>query len=490
MPITPATVFQIGSISKQFTAMAIAILVEDGKISLDDDIHQYIPGIPDFGEKITIRHLVHHTSGLRSLDEVKLLATGQFEDITLFSENMELLGRQRELNFKPGEKHVYCNTGYTVMAAIVEHVSGKSMRQFCEERLFKPLGMQHTLFHDNYRMVTPGLAQSYAALGQGVFEREALLHAMPGSTSLLTTVEDLLYWDQEFYSGRVVGKAVIDQMHEVGVLNDGKPTEYAFGIHISQYRGLKTVSHGGADAGYRANLLRFPDQHFTVIVLSNLSNANPGGLAQKVADLYLEDKFTEAVPVLEKPVPIQLPVELLKSLAGFYYNPDSGVGPGYRLEEREGKLYILMGSGFELTPLAEDLFSMAGVEAYRFKFDCDDKGTPRLNLLAGGDVIPFLKVEDVHPDAAQLETYAGRYYSEEMDAYLPVNVRDGLLCFKLKRKGDMPMQATIQDGFAVDFSSVVGAPYALTLSFFRENGNVSGFRVSTGRARNLKFVKL
>ncbi|MEM5775699.1 MAG: serine hydrolase domain-containing protein, partial [Anaerolineaceae bacterium] len=292
VPITPQTIFQIGSISKQFTAMAIAILAVEDRLNLNDDVRRYLPQVPDFGKTITLNHLIHHTSGMRSIGEVNMIAGNRGDDVTYMSDYLGLLYRQRALNFDPGERYLYCNTGFALLGAIVQKVTGLTLQQFCHQRIFEPLGMKHTLFQESHRLVLPGFAQSYAPLDGGGFEREILPHGLPGSTSLLTTVEDLLYWDREFYTGDVLGKAVIDQAHETGVLNNGQTIDYAFGIHINQYRGLKTVKHTGSDAGFRACLLRFPDERFTILILSNLSNSNPEKTARKIADLVLADQMT------------------------------------------------------------------------------------------------------------------------------------------------------------------------------------------------------
>ncbi|MCJ7626403.1 MAG: beta-lactamase family protein, partial [Anaerolineaceae bacterium] len=289
MPVKPDTVFQIGSISKQFTAAAIALLARDGKLDLDDDIRKYLPEVPDLGETITIRHLIHHTSGLRDIWEVMLLSGYRMDDILVFPDFLEYIHRQQALNFKPGDRHLYCNTGYSLMAIITERVSEMSIREFCDRCMFKPLGMEKTLFHDDYKQIVNDFASSYAPGAKGEFAREVLSHAFPGSTSLLTTVEDMAKWDQELYEGRVLGVDIVEQMHELFVLNDGEKIKYAYGLVIDNYRGLKTVGHGGSDAGYRAEFMRFPEQQFSVVILGNLAGFTPDPLAKKIADLFNGD---------------------------------------------------------------------------------------------------------------------------------------------------------------------------------------------------------
>ena len=311
IPIRPDTVFHIASISKHFAALAVTLLAHEGKLSLDDEIQKYVPEVPDFGEKITLRHLIHHTSGLRDQWELLIAAGWRMDDVITMEDILELVSKQRELNFKPGEKHVYCNTGYTLLSFTVQRVTGKTMREFCEERLFKPLGMKHTHFHDDHTMIVPNRATSYAPAGPNKFSISVLSYANVGATSLFTTVEDMALWDQEFYEGKVFGKDVIEEMHTRGVLNSGKKIEYAQGLVVSQYRGLKTVEHGGADAGYRTQLLRFPDQHFSVVVFANLGTIAPSTLAYKIADLYLADQMTSEEGEEDA---VELPVEAFEKM--------------------------------------------------------------------------------------------------------------------------------------------------------------------------------
>ncbi|MCE5208129.1 MAG: serine hydrolase [Chloroflexi bacterium] len=491
VPITPHTVFQIGSISKQFTAMAIAILAVEGRLKLDDDIRKYVPEVPDFGKMITINHLVHHISGMRSIGEVETIAGFRSDDVTLMSDYLGLLYRQRALNFTPGERYLYCNTGYTVLGAITAKITGKSLQQFCDERIFKPLEMKHTLFQESHRLVLPGFAQSYAPLDTGGFEREILPHGLPGSTSLLTTVEDLLYWDREFYSGAVVGKPVIDLMHETGVLNNGEAIDYAFGNHINQYRGLKTVRHTGSDAGFRACLLRFPDERFSVIILSNLSTSDPEKSAWKIADLYLADKFTEPpASEEEKLQAVSLPLKSLESYAGLYYNPDADAGPGCRILVRDGKLVRDLGPGYELIPLTENLFCTAGFEDQKIRFDHDVSLNPRMNLLAEGKWIPYSKLKEPLLDEAQLWDYTGRYYCDETDSYYLITVRDGKLWVKAGKQNNLLLKPFMPDVFSLDVSNLLKEPCAFKVNFFREKGKITGLYVTSERIKNMQYLKL
>src|SRR5471032_1997772 len=274
-PILPTTPFHVASMSKQFTAFAIHLLAQDGKLSLDDDIRKYLPELHDFGQAITIRHLLHHTSGLRDQWGLLGLAGWRLDDVITEDDIFGLLVRQTALNFAPGMEELYSNTGYTLLGMIVKRVSGEPLQVFAQKRIFGPLNMTHTQFHDTYGALIKGRALSYNPLSQGGYGYVALSYSNVGSTSLSTTVEDLALWDQNFYDGKVGGKAVVAAMQTRGELASGKTIDYASGLELRSYRGLQTVEHGGADAGFRSNLLRFPEQHLSVVILANAGDVDP-----------------------------------------------------------------------------------------------------------------------------------------------------------------------------------------------------------------------
>ena len=261
IPITPETVFHVASISKQFTAAAIILLAQEGKISLDDDVHKYVTELPDFGAPITIRQLVHHTSGLRDQWALLGLAGWRYSlDLITDDDVLDVISRQKELNFTPGAEYVYCNTGFTLLAQIVKRVSSESLREFTLKRIFQPLGMKSTHFRDDHAEIVKHIAYGYVeGEGENSYRLSVTNFDTVGATSLLTTVEDLAQWDENFYHPRVGGPDFVRQQLERGKLNSGKVIDYAFGLALGKYRGLPTVGHGGADAGYRADFLRFPN---------------------------------------------------------------------------------------------------------------------------------------------------------------------------------------------------------------------------------------
>ncbi len=380
IPITPQTVFQIGSISKQFTAFLIHLLVSAGLMSLDDDVRQHVPELPDFGKKITVRHLLHHTSGLREETQLMMLAGWRMEDVITRDDFLGLVKRQKELNFDPGSEHLYCNTGYTLLGLIAERVGKKSLPSLAREKLFEPLGMKDTQFRSGYRAIIKNAAASYAAQLPGGYEQALLAYDMAGATALYTTVDDLARWDQNFYDARVGGKDVIAAMLQKGKLNDGKEIAYASGVVHGSYRGLKTVTHGGSHAGYRAMLQRFPEERCTVIVLANRADMNTG-LAHKVADVVLEGKLKPA-PKEEpkkppkKSDPVTLSPEQQQAFPGDFYSAE--LEAIYHVAVKDGKLVMRHRKGEAiLRPLGEDKFSapLAGPVTLHFRRDAGKQVT-------------------------------------------------------------------------------------------------------------------
>ena len=327
IPITPTTIFDIASVSKQFAAFAITTLAHDGKLSLDDDIRVHLPDVPNFGHTITIRHLLHHTSGLRDWVQSLVIAGVAMEDVISFKHILKMVRHQKALNFEPGTAYSYSNTGYNLLTEIVERVTGDSFREWTDANIFKPLAMPNTHFHDDHQMILKNRAYSYQAVENGDFKHAVNNTTALGSSSLYSTVEDLAKWILNFDDTRIGEQTVLDQMHQRGVLNNGEQISYALGLNIGEYRRLKTVDHSGSWRGFRSHLIRFPDQRFGVVILCNLNTFNPLRLAEKVADIYLTDVLApvEEASESEKAAPAEdtksepLTPERLTEFEGDYY---------------------------------------------------------------------------------------------------------------------------------------------------------------------------
>src|SRR5712671_2372535 len=288
VPITPQSVFDIGSTSKQFTSASILLLEKQGKLSVNDDVRKYLPELPDYGQRITILHLLNHTSGLRDYLTLMELAGINTDSVTTDDDALALIHRQKALNFAPGSDFLYSNTGFFLLSVIVQRVSGKTLREFAGENIFAPLEMTHTQYRDSHAALITNRALAYEEReNKDGYTLDVSYFEQTGDGAVHTSVEDLLKWDENFYSPRIGGKEFLSEIQERGKLNDGKVLEYAKGLFLQDYRGLHTVSHGGAWGGYRAELLRFPDQHFSVACLCNVGNAGATRRAHQVADIYL-----------------------------------------------------------------------------------------------------------------------------------------------------------------------------------------------------------
>jgi CubicO group peptidase (beta-lactamase class C family) len=292
VPITPTTPFISGSVAKQFTAAAIALLVEQGRLSLDDDVRKYIPELPDYGQRITVDHLVHHTSGLRDFWALVQAAGMRYDDGYTSGDVIRLAARQKKLNFPPGTAYDYSNTGYIALGLIVQRVTGKSLREFAAEQIFGPLGMTSSHYHDDHTMIVPGRASAYSPVSEGGWRINVWNNDIVGQGGVMTTIVDLQKWDENFYTGKVGGQGFLKRQLQQGKLANGTTLSYAFGLTVGQYRGLPLVEHGGSSGGYRTIITRFPTAHTSVVALCNESDANTTALSHQVADIVLGPKFT------------------------------------------------------------------------------------------------------------------------------------------------------------------------------------------------------
>jgi CubicO group peptidase (beta-lactamase class C family) len=488
------TVFDIGSTSKQFTAFAIHLLARDGKLSLDDDIRKWVPEIPSYGKTITIRELLHHTSGLRDYIELMDLRGIRTEDVTTEAEALALMARQRAPNFAPGTEHLYCNTGYFLLSVVVRRASGRSLREFAADRIFAPLGMRHTQFNDSHTRVVPGRATGYeeSAGGAGAFVIDMSDWEQTGDGAVLTSVEDLFRWDANFYDPRVGDRRLIQEMLTPGVLNDGRKLDYASALQLSTYRGLPTVSHGGSWAGYRAQLLRFPEQHLSVACLCNLGSANPSRRARSVAEVFLSGMMKPEAPVeagqeAEK-AEFAVSRSALERLTGAYRDPVSGAVliltlPAERLvAEFGGRKHTLVAAGpaqfrDQDFPDGRRLIVFepaAGGARARIRITTIENGRTQEQELE--------RAELWKPSAGELASLAGAYRSEELDTTWRLAFEDGRLFLRYRTAPVEALAPTVADTLAVG---------GMVLHLARDaSGRVSGFTVDEGRVRGIGFARV
>ena len=486
VPIKPETVFDLGSTSKQFTALCILLLARQGKLLLDDPLQKYVPEIPEYDTPITIRHLVHHTSGLRDYLTLMALANMPFENDYQEAEVVALIARQKALNFTPGDEHLYCNSGYFLMSEIVERVSGLNLREYAEEHIFSPLGMQHTHFHNNFKEIVTHRASGYSPKDEGGFEIDMGIFDVLGDGGLYTSVLDLYLWDQNYYANQLDGggQELIEQMEQVGELNSGEKLKYAFGLMVNTYRGLKAVSHGGSWYGYRAQMLRFPEQRFSVICLSNLGSFNPEVLCKKVADIYLENQFLEEGPEPElagSAKEVELALDVLLEKCGLFEETQTHTVAELLIGE-EGLEVEAMGLKFKLAARSQDhFFALNAPVTLNLFFEAENK-TLVLDINDGYQQQTYQRIETPAFSPEDLQEYAGCYHSPELNVTYQFILVNG----ELKLLPEMPLfkyvKLTKKDVFNLGLAN---------LKFLRgEENKISGFSIDAGRVKDIRFERI
>jgi CubicO group peptidase (beta-lactamase class C family) len=376
IPISPATVFNIGSTSKQFVAAAILLLAEDGKLSLDDPMRRWLPEMHDFGAPITVRQLLHHTSGVRDLLELMNVVAGLNPDNRYTNADfMRILAAQRELNFPPGSQFLYSNSGYFLLGHVVERVSGKTLRQFTEERIFRPLGMDDSHFHDDYRMVVKNRALAYTRQNDRWIQDFTFNFDRVGPGGLNTTARDLVKWNDALFNGRIGGTGFLEKMLTRGVLMNGDTLGYALGLEHVRHRGLDLVAHGGSSLGFRADLMRIPSERLDVVTLCNTPTPIASVLGRQVADLFLADRLGPAVaqrtPAPAAPAPTHATPDAaaLAAYSGRYRSSELDLV--FTLRASRNGLILQRANGDEivLTPSGQDRFRLLQRTTIEFQRD-------------------------------------------------------------------------------------------------------------------------
>jgi CubicO group peptidase (beta-lactamase class C family) len=380
VPITADTILETGSVAKQFTAAAVLLLERDGRLSLDDEVRKHIPELPDYGTPLTIRHMLTHTSGLRDWGSVAGIG-GWPRGSRAYTQAhvLDIVSRQRALNFAPGTRYSYTNTGYNLAAMIVARVSGMPFAEFTKRRIFEPLGMTHSSWRDDFTRIVKDRAQAYSPQGDG-YRLEMPFENAHGNGGMLTTVGDLLKWTNNFASPKVGDAAFVRQQIERGRFTDGSVHGYAMGLQVGTYRGVREISHGGATAGYRTQLSLYPDQGVAVAVLCNATNVSAGAAGTAVADLYLAGKLTEpaappAPAATENATPPALSAAQLQELAGRYTSDEAEVVMNAVVEDGALVLKRRPATTIRLSPADVDVFTAPGLGRITFRRDAAGRVT-------------------------------------------------------------------------------------------------------------------
>jgi CubicO group peptidase (beta-lactamase class C family) len=455
-PITTKTAFNIASMSKQFTAAAIGLLIADGKLSEEDDVRRYLPELPDYGPIIRLRHLLHHTSGLRN--HMALASFQPAGPLPSHEEALNLVFRQKALNFRPGTRHQYESPNYVLLAEIVERVSGKPFERFLKERIFEPLEMTNTGF------ASPNLARAYRSGADGRFELNEAVNRARGSSGLLSTVEDFSKWLAALSEGRVIPKPLFQRMLAGTRLEDGTPVSYSYGLQVERdhggVAGLTMIGHGGQTAAYRSTFSYFPEQRSGTVMLCNASNA-PLGLAEEIAAEWVKAKFRPAPAASAKAAAVPLSPREAARLAGIYHETE---GDELRTFTAEGGTlkFVYAGQGYPLTHLGGGRFALEGLGEFLFSGD---------GMRETGPALSFTRLAP--PEPSPLGSFSGRYVSKEVDGEAVFRAERGRLMMKLPA-GEIALTPIAADSFAAPAEGFG------RIAFQRDgSGRVSGLTLST-----------
>ena len=484
--LSPRSVLDVGSISKQFTAMSILMLQREGKLSLDDPIRKYIPEMPPYADRITLRRALSQTSGLRDL-YVMMGQTGRtFAGDTI--DALRVITHSAEPNYEPGARYLYTNSGWILAAQIVYRLTGKTLAQFAEERIFGPLGMHDTRYLADVATIIPNGAEGYAPRPGGGFRVASSTYdgAIMGAGAVHTSVEDFGVWLNNYDVATVGSRDIIETMTTPTKLNDGGPATsgpnmaYAVGLTVGTLRGLRVVAHGGSWAGYRGHFLRFPDQHFAVATFYNLTTSGPDSLARKVAGIYLGDRMqpdSDAawIAALDGAPPANLPASGFRALAGVWRNVERGEVRRTRLVG--DTLFSLGGERTRLVPLEGGRFRAAsGTE---IRFEGDEPAPSRMIVRTTGETVTFTRADTAALTPAQLAEYAGNYRSDEAEATHTWKVEKGQLVLYINNRRVGVLDPTYKDGFTGS-GTVIDVQRDV-------KGRIAGFVLESGRVRHLRF---
>ena len=484
IPISTSSVFRIGSTSKQFTAACIILLAEKGKLSLEDTLKSIFPDFPEYATKITIRHLLNHTSGVRDYLQIAYLKGLGDDDFYSDEDIMQWLVHQSHLNFDPGEEYLYSNSGYWLLGQIVNKVAGINMADFAQKEIFEPLGMNNTHFHNDHTQIVKNRASGYAPGDNDDYKISMTTLDMIGDGGIFTTINDVKKWDDAFYDPTVLRKSFWQEMTKQGILNNGEIIDYASGLMIGAYKGLKTIRHGGAFVGFRAELLRFPKEQLSIAIFANRADANPSSKANQVADILLKGKLVEEVKKNDNSTNSIEPEQEfeLKQLVGTYE-----IQPGVTasLSIKNDSLNVFQNwnkSSYNIIKVRGNTFQIAEEKGLSFTFtDLRDDQAQTLIVVQEGRETKAKRKKEVDISSINLNDYSGNYYSKELDVTYIFELKNGVLKATIQGK-ESSVDCTMSEIDQFTFQ------YGL-IRFQRTDGNITGFELDSGRVKGLKFHK-
>lgn len=483
IPNSPQTAFSIASNSKQFTAASIILLAQRGKLDLNQSLSSFFPEFYDYAKTITIKNLLNHTSGIRDYAQITYLSGLRPDDYYNDDDILKWIKNQKGLNFPPGEEYLYCNAGYWLLGQIVEKVSGMNLADFSKKEIFEPLGMTNTHFLNNNTMIIEQRASGYSPSRSGGFRNISSMLEQTGNTGVYTTVEDIEKWDNEFYEGKVLKANFWKLMTTKGILNNGKEIEYASGLILADYNGLSMISHGGRVPGFNSDIIRFPDEKLSIIVLSNTADADARRLGRQIVDILLKDKFLkkEVAEKIEEKGFIKLSNKQLKNFEGSYWN--SADSYSRKIAFKNDTLYYERSSRNKNTLLAisENEFKMINTPPGLNVSTRFSKNNIMTFIENGNEVASFKKYTPAVYSEKEMQNFTGIYYSEEIDTKYELKLHKNNLQLFINGRRSVPLQAIMTNLF--------NSPMAL-FQFKENNAIPNEFSVSTPRVKNIVFKRV
>jgi CubicO group peptidase (beta-lactamase class C family) len=483
---SPSTIFDIASVSKQFTAYCIVLLVRQRKIDLNDDVRKYLTWFPDLHEKITIMNLLNHTSGIRDQWQLLEIAGTRLNDVVTQEQIIKILGKQQGLNFKPNEQSLYSNSGYTILAEIIKSVSGKSLREFADSAIFKPLKMTNTFFHDDYTVIVKNRAYSYSHTDSVTFSNRILNFSTVGPTSLFTNIVDMIKWVSNFYDTKAGDKKDIELLTGSKTkLNSGEQLDYALGIINGNYRGHHTYEHSGGMAGYRAIEVVFPDSKMGFVVFSNLDEFNVD-IIYKVAGLFIKDISPKSIA--QKQEKIDSTKAILKN--PFLYQKfvgdcmdDAGVQFSFSVNNK--KIYWnSYGMRFPMKAEKDTLYMLIN-PSVKFVCNVNTVGDTLITQYYHGELRTLRKYSNPIFSDEDLKGYTGKYYSEELDCSYSIVLKNHTLFLTNSKYSDSKIELKSPDHLINDNWWMDHLKVSRNLK-----GQINGFEVNSHGVQHLLFSKI
>ena len=476
IPNTPSTIFEGGSLAKQFTSAAVVLLALDGKLSLDDDVRTYIPEVRDYGTPVTLRRLMTHTSGMRDWGSVASISGwGRGARSHRHAHVLDIVSRQSALNFEPGHEYSYSNTGYNLLAVVVDRVSGMPFAQFSRERIFEPLGMSDTQWRDDYRRLVPRRSTAYSASDDGFLINRPIEY-VHGNGGILSTVGDLQTWNAALTDGRLGGEEFVRMMHDRAVLNDGRTISYAGGLQLRDFAGVPSITHTGSTAGYRGFIGRYPEQQLSIAILCNVGNANPGALGGQVARVLLGDA---ASPDPEPGEGMSLSAGELEAKAGLYREVDTG--DPLRITLEDGALRV---GNQRLVAHSANEFQVGASERRLVFAAAADGARPTIDEYTGEYYDnSYEPVDEFAPAAGQLDAYVGTFHSDDAETTLVVAVEGDHLVAKRRPDAVFDLEPVYQDAFNAGGLGRIRFDLGA-------DGRAAAFSIRQGRVYDMRFQRV